>query len=448
MMRKRSAHLVMFILISLFACNFFEGSSSDADEIATEVAATLTAVAIMEAEPETPNPSIPTIPPSEIPPSPPRLKIVFTNNGNVWLIEASNPPQQITTGDHVEDVLISPDGEKIVFTRRISFDELAELWVVNADGSGESILLTIDDMKTLYPSTLESLGFEIGQMAFLPGTHDLLFNTYEAFETVGAAITDDLLRLNTDTGDLTPILPPNRGGRFAASPDGSRLIIIQPDRIHMINPDGSGLVADLITYPFVITYSEFQYYAQPVWSRDSGAVGFAIPSEDPLGGNPSGDIWRIPHDGSTAAKTATIFGDFYFSQVFSTSTLSPRLNRVAFMRETGNSNIMELYIANSDGSGETLYDTGEINWMGWAPDGIHFIYTLSDPMDLQIGTVDGAPSSLVTGMDLRWINEREFLFLSGSLGSWTLMKGEAGMAPVTLATPSGDFISYDFTRSP
>jgi hypothetical protein len=285
-------------------------------------------------------------------------------------------------------------------------------------------------------------------MAFLPGTHDLFFNTYEAFATVGAAMTDDLLMINTDSGDLTRVLNPNRGGQFAISPDGTRIVVIQPDRIHLVNPDGSGLSADLINYPLVITYSEFQYYAQPRWTRDSDAVGFAIPSADPLDGSPSGDIWRIPRDGSAAVKIATIPGDFYFSQVFSTTTLSPLFDRVAFTRETATPNIRELYIAQSDGAAEAIYDTGEINWVGWAPDGTHFVYSLSDPMDLVIGSVGDPPTPLVTGTDLRWINNRNFLYLSGSIGTWTLMKGSIGTAPINLATPTGDFISYDFTRSP
>jgi hypothetical protein len=441
---------VGFLILSLFSCNLFEGSPSNQDQISTDVAATL-----MEGSSSTETPPIavtslpPTsVPATEIPPSPPTTKIVYTDTGNVWMIEGRNPPQQLTNSGFAEEVLISPDGQKIVFTRRLSTDDLAELWAINSDGSGETLLLSIDDMKSLYPSTLESKGFEIAQMAFLPGTHDLLFNTYKAFATVGAAMTDDLLRINTDSGDLARLLTPTNGGNITISPDGDRIAIIQPDRIRLANPDGSGLSGDLITYPLVITYSEFQYHAQPVWSRDSSAVGFAIPSADPLGETPSGDLWRITKDGSTVVKIATIPGDFYFTQVFSSTTLSPLLNRVAFTRETTTPNIRELYIANVDGTAETIYDTGEISWYGWVPDGIHFVYSLSDPMVLQIGSLGEAPSSLATGRDLQWINNRDFLFLTGSIGSWTLLKGSIGMAPVPLATPAGDFISFDFTRAP
>jgi len=362
------------------------------------------------------------------------------------MIEGSIPPQKVTSSGDAESVLISSDGAKIAFTRRPAPDSLTELRAVNADGSGETVLLSIDDMKALYPSTLESKGFEIGQMAFLPGSHALYLNTYEAFETVGFAMTNDLLRINTDTGDLTRLLTPGNGGNFVISPDGNHIAIVRPDSINMVGPGGGTLVTDIVTYLPVMTYSEFQYYAQPVWAQDSSAVGVAIPSDDPLGASPSGFIWRMNNSGSSSTNVGTIPGDFYFSQVFSSSIISPNLNRVVFMRDTATTNIRDLFLANTDGTGETLYATGEIYWVGWAPDGIHFVYSLGGPMNLQLGTDGSADVPLSTGFNLRWINASEYLYLNGSLGAWTLMMGELGMASTTLASPSGDFISYDFTQ--
>jgi Tol biopolymer transport system component len=443
MMNRKSVIFISFLFCCLFACNLFEGSSSDADESATDTGITFTETSIIVEETEIPDSSPSEVPPTE--PLPPSrvLSIVYTHEGNIWLIEADNPPQQLTSSGYAEEVVISSDGVKIAYTRRLSFDDLAELRVVNSDGSGETTLLSIDDMKTLYPSTLESKGFEISQMAFLYGTHDLIFNTYEAFKEIGVAMTNDLLRLDTETGNLTRLLPPTRGGNFKISPDSTRIVVVQPEKIHLVNPDGTGLQTNLITYDQVITYSEFLYYAQPVWSRDSSAVGFAIPSKDPLGGNPYGDIWRLPSDGSSANKAGTIYGDFYFSQVFTAPSLSPRLNRVAFIRESGT---RDLFLANADGSGEAVYDSGEIEWYGWAPDGIHFVYSIGDPMNLILGKDGGASIPLATGIDLRWINESEYLYLEGSLGSWSLMKGRIGSTPRTLASPSGDFISYNFSK--
>jgi hypothetical protein len=243
---------VLLLVLSLFACNFIGDSISDQDKLATQVSETLTAQAPDDIEPTMEQiPQVPTSPephaiPTESPPTPHVLRIVYTDGGNIWMIEGSGAPQQITSSGDAKRVKISSDGMKIVFTRRPTPDTLAELRSVNADGTGETVLLSIDDMKSLYPSTLESKGFEISQMAFLPGSHALYFNTFEAFETVGLAMTNDLFRINTDSGDLTRLLTPGIGGNFVISPDGSQIVIVRPDSINMVGPGGGGMIPDIV----------------------------------------------------------------------------------------------------------------------------------------------------------------------------------------------------------
>jgi hypothetical protein len=447
MSNRRYFLLILSLVLLLFACNFLEESISEEDPTATDIPDTQlvedTTVVPPTSGPASPQPIPPTTQPN---PQPAALRIVYTDGGNIWLSEGNSSPLQITNSGFAESLRISHDGLKIAFTRRTDPNGLAELRAVDADGNNETTLLTVDDMKSLYPSTLGSKGFEIGQMEFLPGSHLLYFNTYEAFETVGLAMTDDLLRINTNTGDLSKILTPGNGGNFEISPDGNRIVIVRPDAIDMIGPGGGQLAANVVTYLPVVTYSEFYYYAQPVWSKNSGGVGIAIPSDDPLGPNPNGSIWKLDNTGSSSTNVSTIPGDFYFSQVFSSSVMSPTLNRVAFLRDTATPNIRDLILANPDGTGESTYATGDIGWVGWAPDGVHFVYSEGGPMDLQLGTDGAAAIPLVTGMDLSWINANRYLYLAGSMGSWTLMRGELGLAPAALASPSGDFISYDFNR--
>jgi len=447
MSSRRLMLLAFLVAFVVFACNFIQETVSDQEPSQTPLSDTQTPQATREHRPTFAAPSQePGARVTATPAPEPRLRIVYTDEGNLWMIEGTGSPQQLTSSGYAENILISSDGTKIAFTRRPMPEEVAELRSVNADGTAETVLLSQDDMKSLYPSSLESMGFEIWQMAFLPGSHALYFNTFEAFKTVGLAITEDLFRINTDTGDLDQVLPPGSGGNFYISPDGIHIVVVRPDTIDLVNPDGNGLVANVVTYLPVITYSEFQYYAQPVWATDGSAVGVAIPNDDPLGPNPKGFIWRFNDTGSSSNNIATIPGDFYFSQVFSSSTMSPTLNRVAFLRETATPNIQDLFLANADGTGETLYATGNIDWVGWAPDGIHFVYSVGDPMNLQLGTDGAADIPLVTGMDLRWINNSRFIYLTGSMGAWTLMVGNLGGTPTSIANPGGDFISYDFTR--
>jgi hypothetical protein len=65
-------------------------------------------------------------------------------------------------------------------------------------------------------------------------------------------------------------------------------------------------------------------------------------------------------------------------------------------------------------------------------------------MNLQLGDLTGGVTPLVSGTDLRWFSGEEFVFLSGSMGHWTLNRGGIGTAPAPLASPGGDFVNYDF----
>ena len=118
---------------------------------------------------------------------------------------------------------------------------------------------------------------------------------------------------------------------------------------------------------------------------------------------------------------------------------------MAFVRETGRPNQGELYIANVDGSEEMLIEAGAINWVGWAPDGLHFVYSIDDPIDLIIGVDRGEPSFTVKGLDLRWLSGEEYLLLSGSPGDWRLIIGRIDGSENAISTPGGDFIDFDLS---
>jgi hypothetical protein len=369
------------------------------------------------------------------------LRIVYTNSGDVWLIEESNPPIQLSSVGSVDQVLISSDGMKVAFTRRTTFNSPAEIHSINIDGSGEAVILTPAQLNAIVPLG-DFLHNDLANIAFVPGTHKLMFNTRAIPEGPGLIKHDNILLLDADTGVVTTLFPPGEGGDFSLSPDGIQLAIILPSSISLVNIDGTNLRPLLVEYIPVMTYSEFQYYAQPVWMADSSALGVAIPSEDFLNPNASGTVWHLSSQGGSAMNVGTISGDFYFSQPL----LSPDLLRVAFWRDTATLNIHDLYLANPDGSAQTVYATGELQWLGWAPDSTHFVYAFGGSMNLQLGVVGGAPTAIGSCNDLRWIDHISFLCLSGNLGSWTLMKGEIGGVLVPFVSPAGDFVSFDFDQ--
>ncbi|OGO46137.1 MAG: hypothetical protein A2Z30_01630 [Chloroflexi bacterium RBG_16_64_43] len=443
-MLTKVALVTIAVLIATLAC-VVPGlpTPPGLDDVGTRVAATLTALAPGETtEPHGPTPEGSPVGPTV--PAPSVLRIVYISAGNVWVLTAGGVPQQITASGGAERVVISSDGLKVAYTRRGAPEATSELNSINVDGSGSALLLSTAQIDALHP-----LGFfvhnDINNLAFIPGSHRLAFNTRGVLEGPGLPKWDDLFVIDADSAALTTVFPAGAGGDFAFSPDGTRVAIIRPTTVGLANADGSGMSADVVTYTAVITYSEYMYYVRPLWTADSAALGLAIPSSDPLAPATSATLWRVPAAGGPAVSLATISGEFFFAQ-FDASALAPDLSRVAFLRATGTPNVHHLIVANSDGSGETIYATGQLGWLGWAPDGMHFIFSEGAGNNIRLGGLGTAPAPLATGTRLRWLNGSEFLYLSGSPGLWTLNRGTLGGGIEALATLAGDYTAYDFDQ--
>jgi hypothetical protein len=429
------------LLVAALACDLAPTSTAEPKDVEDAVSATLTAMAGSEAPMATD-----TTAPAPTTPAPAGaasvLRIVYTDGGNVWILDGANPALQLTAGGLVEDVRISDDGLKVAFTRRPAADSPVELRSVNHDGTGETTLLTPAQFDALYPLG-GALHNDISLFDFVPGTHDLLFNTRGTFEGPGLAKHNNVLVVNTDSGVLDELLAPEFGGDFTPSPDGTQLAIVRPNEVDLINVDGSNHRVGLVGFTPIITYSEYQFYPIPVWLEDSSAFGLVIPSSDPLNPPYTGVVWEVPAGAGTASAHPAISGRFFLFGGHE-RLLAPDLGHVAFVRETATPNIEDLFVAAADGTGEALVTTGAIQWEGWAPDAVHFVYSLGGPMNLQVATIGGASLPLAVGTDLSWINATEYLFLSGAMGGWTLQKGTLGGGSAPLVSPAGDFVRYDF----
>jgi hypothetical protein len=438
----RSARLFAFLSLVAagLACSL--PGAEEVGNVATSVAATLTAAAPGVTPPGPGVTPTDIAEPPTLTPPPSILRIVYLDAGNVMLMEGGAPPVALTGSGDAEGIHISDDGAKVVYTRRFSFDTAVEMRSVNVDGTGDLPLLTQAYLNSLYPLPSFTVGIDVSSFGFIPGSHVVIFNTRAIPAEVGQHKFNDLLTVDADSGSVTTLLGPGAGGDFFVSPDGSRIAFSQPEAISLIDSDGTDLVAAIVPYTPVITYSEYQYYAKVTWAPDSSAAGTAIPSSDPLAPGAGGSVWIIPASGATATHLADFTGDFLFGGT--ADNLSPDLSRIGFSRPTAVPNVSELVLANADGTGASVYATGEIEWLGWAPYSSHFTYSLGDPPNIQLGTPGGGPVPLAMGIHLRWINATQFLYTSGSFGSWMLQQGEIGAASVPLASPAGDFIAYDF----
>jgi hypothetical protein len=105
----------------------------------------------------------------------------------------------------------------------------------------------------------------------------------------------------------------------------------------------------------VITYSEYRYYAEPVWAQDSSELRLALPPADPLAeARQPTAIWRIPANGEAAQQIGSVPAAPFFMQPV---VFSPDFSHLLYLAETGEpaQNLSELYIANGDGQGAWVY---------------------------------------------------------------------------------------------
>jgi hypothetical protein len=412
--------------------------------VATAVAAT---VAAMVTPPETSTPPIlaPHAPPTSGPTSEPpaaalaQLIVAYTDGGNLALVAGAGPATTLTSAGAVEQVRLSDDGARIAYTRRPAIDHPVELRVVNRDGTGDVLLMGPSDFDALYPLD-GALHHDLSQFGFIPGTHILFLNTRSFFEGPGLNKHDDLLRIDTDSLARTLLLAPGTGGDVTPSPNGQYLALARPDSVEIRMTDGSPSGTGTLTYEPVITYSEYAFYAQPVWDAASEAIAFAIPSPDPLAPAPTGSVWRLPVSGSPSLL-GTIPGQFLFPSGRA-PLVSPDHAYVTFTRPTSAPDVTNLYRSGIDGSGETVVGPFS-SWLGWSPDGAHFVYSAGDPMDLLVADAALATAPLVSGTDPAWFRPDEFVYLSGTMGAWTLQRSGLTGSSIPLASPAGDFVAFD-----
>lgn len=445
-MKRQLATLSLISAVLLAGCAQLPTSESDQDSLATAVAATLAAAP--QGEPASGSPTedvedkgaptaMPTAEPAPVL-SMQQYLLAYTNDGDLWTLLPDGSTQRLTDSGDVVDVLLSGDRQLIVYVRQTYQPDLFEVRAVKADGANDKLLLSQVTLDALYPLD-GALHYLTSQIEFIPGTHTLLFNTRATFDGPGLVKNDDLYRLDVDTGEITQILTRQRGGDFSVSPDGSKLALSKPDSISMAAIDGSNLRPDLITFQPIITYSEYQYYPIVVWSPDSSVLGVFIPSEDPLAGDPTGTVWIVPAD-AAPRSFQPIAGQAFFPQS-NASLLSPDMQTVAFLREDDQGQT-RLFLSNLDGSNSRVYDQGDIQWIGWNPDGTRFAFR-KDQTSLLFGHPQDSPQLLAEGRTLRWLTADLFMVQSGSRGDWSLTIGHLDGRTEMLVQPSGESFAYD-----
>ena len=391
--------------------------------------------------------STPAPAPTPLPP-PTELRVVFvkvTEHGNnAWLwTQAEREAMPLTKAGGVGGVKLSGDGEIVAFSRGDG------LWMVRSDGADERELVSADDFAAMLAREAFDSEVVLNRFEWLPGTHILAFNTRIRTE-IGLVLNDDLHLVNADTLERTALLPPGEGGEFYGSPDGHQIAVVTAGSISLVSADGSDF-REVLTYTPVATYSEFQFYAEPTWARDSSSLRVAIPPADPLEQPPQlTSIWRIRADGTRASMLSSIE-----TGQMKPSAFSPDFRYVAHLPLEQADTVPSqttLLVTNLE-TGDTIAQYPEVSLIyEWSPDSLHIAF-------LAYPEPEGTPQAMIgqlgggavpacrdadTVIDLRWVDAERYLCLAQSSRGWNILLGQVGGPVLALAGVVGAPPAYDF----
>lgn len=368
---------------------------------------------------------------SEIDDLPGFLTVVYSETGDLWVAIGYNAPRQITSGHFDRYPLLSPDGSRVIFQREVESGSAElyryELWVINTDGSDERLLVSAADLPG-------QMGFAMGaeeeimldrlpqQVAWLSDSSRIAFNTLlEA--GYGVISFYDLWIADTETGTVTRLLEDGDGGSFAYSPDGSKILVSNPNSVSIVDVDGSNR-RQLVSYPFVNTASEYAYNPQPVWAPDGSYGLVAIASEDPFFADPYITVWRLPLSGEAMA-ISTLPGTNLFS------TMDDKLWNAARTALAYTDDEYTLHLATL--AGESLQSYGSADqFYGWSTDDRYWLMNLSGEIILAGTGMEPMPLEMPGGdasdwFEVKWVSGTDYVALSGNYyEGMTLWTGQVG----------------------
>jgi hypothetical protein len=400
--------------------------------------------------PPTPRPAFTPVP-ARTYPAPAGLRVAYLQEGRVWLWTAEETEPVVLTrgGEAAGDVAISDDGGLVAYIRQ------EELWVVRSDGRVERPLVTAADLDAMGP---DGSGVKLHRFAWIPGTHTLAFNTRLVL-SLGQVLSHDLHEVDADTQAQRVLLPAGEGGEFYYSPDGSQVAVVTPNEIRLMDADGSNRRDEVLRYTPVATYSEYTYYAQPVWAADGSALRVVIPPADPM--SPpmqASSLWHLPTDGSPARliTSVTVVPSLGSDALGFSSDLGFLAYTQLRGSESGSPEQVEGWLeVRRLGSEDVVAYPDASVFFGWAPDSLRFAFvTGRERPYLQIGQWSGptVPGSLEAGapvFSLRWVDADHYLLVtkhnwaSGPGSNFDLALGDISGASTVLAS-TVEFVAYDF----
>jgi Tol biopolymer transport system component len=230
-----------------------------------------------------------------------------------------------TDGQEYGTPAISPDGQRIAFSRFMPEGNGSTIFVMNADGTGQT------------PVIHQSPYFD-GEPVWSPDGNSLAFSSWKdgPFGPYSRIYV-----VNVDGTGVRQVSPDvDNSVEYAAdfgiswSPDGTRIVFTRNGKLCVINADGSGFTP----------LPNDDYAETPWWSPDGTRIAYASLI-------PFGEIHIRNADGSNmVVVTRSGLQDY-------SPKWSPDARRLVFVR-AGSDFISQLYAIDVDGTGETRLSSG------------------------------------------------------------------------------------------
>lgn len=390
-------------------------------------------------------------------------RVVFIKNGNVWLwqpIDGATPLTHDSRGG-VTDVKLSDDGKMVAFIRSDA------LWLVSAEGGATRSLFSLEDLAELSGG---GPALRLNRFQWLPGSRTIGLNTRLQD---GVTRTDNLILINTITGEQPLHLPPGHGGEFYFSPDGRQIALVTPRDISLLNVDGSGrrtlfnytpiqigpymhkLTSSAIDvetssdYPPGSAFEQLRYYISPVWDAGGSALLVTLPPADPMA-QPAQQttIWRVPTDGTNPQLLVNLP-----SQPLSPCSFSPDRRYLLYTptsRAAGGQASPSLEMLDLQDGDIISRHPGNYAVYGWSPDGAAVALAAESP-DNPIGIISrlghGADKQVgPPAVEIKWLADAQFLYLIPGDRGWDLIWRDIDGSAELLASQL-DFPIYDISPS-